>query len=102
MTQIHNRKHHGINIRLQYIRYIDEYIPKLQIHQHYMTFHSQDMHGTQSGTRLLVTIVPRLTIRCRDGQHQDGRFTRKIDAYRWLNHDKDGTYNSNHINMPIG
>ena len=34
--------------------------------------------------------------------HQAGRFTHKIDAYKWINHDKDGTYNSNHINMPIG
>ena len=34
--------------------------------------------------------------------HQAGRFTYKTDAYKWLNHDKDGTYNSNHINMPIG
>ena len=30
MTQIHP----GINIGLQYIRNMDEYIPKLQIHQH--------------------------------------------------------------------
>ena len=34
--------------------------------------------------------------------HQDGRFTHKTDAYKWLNHDKDGTYKSNHINSPIG
>ena len=30
MTQIHPR----INIGLQYIRNMDEYIPKLQLHQH--------------------------------------------------------------------
>ena len=34
--------------------------------------------------------------------HQDGRITHKTYAYKWLNHDKDGTYNSNYINMPIG
>ena len=32
---------------------------------------------------------------------QIGRFTHKIDAYKWINHDKDGTYNSIHINMLI-
>ena len=30
MTQLHP----GINIGLQYIRNMDEYIPKLQLHQH--------------------------------------------------------------------
>ena len=25
-----------------------------------------------------------------------------MDAYKWLNPDKDGTYKSNHINSPIG
>ena len=34
--------------------------------------------------------------------HQVGIFTHKTDAYKWLNHDKDGTYNSNQINMLIG
>ena len=34
--------------------------------------------------------------------HQASIFTHKTDAYKWLNHDKDGTYNSNYINMPIG
>ena len=34
--------------------------------------------------------------------HQDGRLTYKIDAYKWLNHDKDGNYKSNYINTPIG
>ena len=34
--------------------------------------------------------------------HQAGRFTHKTYAYTWLNHDNDGTYNTNHINMPIG
>ena len=34
--------------------------------------------------------------------HETGRFTYTTDAYKWKNHDKDGTYNSNHINTPIG
>ena len=34
MTQIHNRKHTRIDIRLQYIGYIEQYILKLHIHQH--------------------------------------------------------------------
>ena len=34
--------------------------------------------------------------------HQASRFTHKTYAYKWLNHDKDGTYNSIHINMLIG
>ena len=34
--------------------------------------------------------------------HQAGRLTYKIDAYKWLNPDKYGTYKSNHINSPIG
>ena len=37
MTQIHNRKHPGINIGLQYIRYIEEYILKLHIRQQNVT-----------------------------------------------------------------
>ena len=31
--------------------------------------------------------------------HQASRFTHKTYAYKWINNDKDGTYNSNHINM---
>ena len=34
--------------------------------------------------------------------HQAGRLTYKIDAYKLLNLDKDGTYKSNRINSPIG
>ena len=34
--------------------------------------------------------------------HQAVGFTYKTYAYKWLNHDKDGTYKSNHINTPIG
>ena len=61
------------------------------------------MHETQSGTRLLVTIVQRLTIRCRDGE-----LIKLVDLHtkqmhiNGLNHDKDGTYNSININMLIG
>ena len=68
-----------------------------------MTFRSQDMHETHSITRLLVTTAQKLTIRCRDGELiRMADLHRKTNAYKWLNHDKDGTYNSNHINMPIG
>ena len=34
----------------------------------YKTLHSQDMHETQSGIRLLITTVQRLTIWCGDGE----------------------------------
>ena len=34
--------------------------------------------------------------------HQADGHTCKIDAYKWLNPDKDGTDKSNHINSPIG
>ena len=34
--------------------------------------------------------------------YQASRLTYKIDAYKLLNIDKDGTYKSNHINSPIG
>ena len=34
--------------------------------------------------------------------HQASRLTHKTYAYKWLNHDKDGTYKSNYINTPIG
>ena len=34
--------------------------------------------------------------------HQAGRFTHETYAYKWINHDKDGTYKSNYINTPIG
>ena len=48
--------------------------------------------------------VQGLSYHCSDRwrTHQAGRFTHKTDAYKWLNHDKEGTYNSNHINTPIG
>ena len=36
--------HIGINIGVQYIRYIDEYIPKLQIHQQHR--HKQKYNTT--------------------------------------------------------
>ena len=34
--------------------------------------------------------------------HQAGRFTYKIAAFKWLNPNKDGTYESNRIKSPIG
>jgi len=34
--------------------------------------------------------------------HQASWLTYKIDACKWLNIDKDGTYKLNHINSPIG
>ena len=33
--------------------------------------------------------------------HQAGKLTYKTDAYKWLNPNKDGTYESNHIKSPI-
>ena len=34
--------------------------------------------------------------------HQASRLTYKTYAYKWINHDKDGTYKSNCTNKPIG
>ena len=34
--------------------------------------------------------------------HQDGRLIYKTYAYKWLNHDKDGTYKSNFTDKLIG
>ena len=61
------------------------------------------MHETHSITRLLVTTVQKFDNKVQGWRtHQAGRFTHKTDAYKWLNHDKDGTYNSNQFNMLIG
>ena len=61
------------------------------------------MHKAHSFTRLLVAIAQKSDNKVQGWRtHQDGRLTYKIDAYKWLNPDKDGTYKSNHINSPIG
>ena len=57
--------------------------------------HSQDMHETQSGIRLLITTIQRLTIWCRYGE-----LIMLADPYiiyiYGANNDKESTYNSNH------
>ena len=60
------------------------------------------MHEIHLITRVLVTTIQKLMNKVQGWRtHHASRFTYKIDAYKWINHDKDGTYNSNKINMPI-
>ena len=61
------------------------------------------MQKTHSLTRILVTIAEKFDNKVQGWRtHQAGRLTYKTHAYKWINHDKDGTYKSNYTNKPIG
>ena len=61
------------------------------------------MHKTHSFTRILVAIAQKFDKNVQGWiTHQVGRLTYKTHAYKWINHDEDGTYKSNFINKPIG
>ena len=54
-------------------------------HVTYMTSHSQGMHETQSGIRLLTTTIQRFdNMVQRWRTYHAGRFIQKIDIYKWL------------------
>ena len=61
------------------------------------------MHKSHSFTRILVTIAQNIDNRVQGWRmHQDGKLTYKKHAYKWLNPDEDGIYQSNRTNKPIG
>ena len=51
------------------------------------------MHKTRSLTRILVTMAQKFGNKVQGWiTHHASRLTYKTDAYKWINHDKDGTY----------